>query len=195
MKKVLALVAVAGLASIATAQTAIVRTTANGAASATIPLGGTATIAVTIAHNQFSVAGIQGGSIISGNAGTAGNFATSIPAGALVVLGSFSGGSRTGVDIAFTPPGFTGGFAVPPSGTNPMPVFTYDITGLAVGVYTINWVSPSTAPNVRLYATAGSTNFLETQSTYTGATITVIPAPASLALVGLGGLVAGRRRR
>ncbi len=195
MKNALALVAIAGLASLATAQTANVVVTANGGANAVIAPGGVVNVAVTIAHNQFSVAGIQGGSIVAGNAGAGGSFATSIPAGALVVLGSFSGGSRTGVDIAFTPPGFTGGFAVPPSGTNPMPVFTYDITGLAVGTYSLNWVSPASAPNVRLYATAGSTNFLEAQSTYTGATITVIPAPASLALVGLGGLVAGRRRR
>ncbi len=194
MKKALALVAIAGLASVAAAQTATVRTTANGGAAAVVAPGSTVTIAVTIAHNQFAVAGLQGGAIITGNAGTGGNFATTIPGLPTVNMGSFTGGSRTGVDFAFTPPGFIGA-ATPPSGTNPMPVMTYDITGLAAGVYTINWVAPGSAPNVRLYASIGSFGFLEAQSTYTGATITVTPAPASLALVGLGGLVAGRRRR
>ncbi len=196
MKTILGLVGVAGLACVANGQvaTATVTTTANGGAAAIVAPGTTVTIAVRIAHDQFSVAGLQGGTIVLGNAGTGGNFATTIPGLPTVNMGSFNGGSRTGVDFAFTPPGFIGA-TTPPSGSNPMPVFTDDITGLVAGVYTINWVSPGTAPNVRLYASIGSFSFVEAASTYVGAVITVTPAPGSLALIGLGDLVAGRRRR
>ena len=71
----------------------------------------------------------------------------------------------------------------------------YDLVINNPGVYTINWVAPGSAPNVRIYTSTASPAFTEAQTTYRGATITVTPAPASLALVGLGGLVAGRRRR
>jgi len=194
MKKALALVAIAGLASVATAQTAEVIVTVNGGSNTVVAPGATVTVGVQIAHNQFSVAGIQGGSIIAGNAGTGGNFVTTVPGLPTVNMGAFTGGSRTGVDVAFTPPGFIGG-ATPPSGNNPMPLFAYEVSGLLPGTYSVNWVSPASAPNVRLYSSVFAFNFLEATTTYTGATITVTPAPASLALVGLGGLVAGRRRR
>ncbi|MCA9287009.1 MAG: hypothetical protein KDA05_00405 [Phycisphaerales bacterium] len=199
MKKALALIAVAGLAGVAVAQpVATVVTTANGGAAASVAPGATisinAVVSWTPAGTQF--AGIQGGTIVQGNAGSGSNFASDFAAGALVNLGAFSGGSRTGMDIAVTPAFFTGGFMAPPSANSSgISLARYDLVINNPGVYTINWVAPGSAPNVRIYTSTASPAFTEAQTTYRGATITVTPAPASLALVGLGGLVAGRRRR
>ena len=197
MKKALALVAIAGLAGMASAQSATVNTTANGGASATVAPGATISIASVITWTgapQF--AGIQGGITVQGDAGSGSNFTSAFNPGALVNLGAFSGGSRTGMDIAVTPAFFTGGVIVAPSGNNTgLNVAAYDLVINDPGVYTVNWVAPGSAPSVRLFPSTSSPAFVEAQTTYNGATITVTPAPASLALVGLGGLVAGRRRR
>ncbi|MEZ6232668.1 MAG: hypothetical protein R3B68_00620 [Phycisphaerales bacterium] len=198
MKKALALVAIAGLAGVAAAQpAATVVTSVNGGASATVAPGATISVASVVSWTggvQF--AGIQGGPTVQGNAGAGSNFTSAFTAGTLVNLGSFNGGSRTGMDIAVTPAVFTGGFIVPPSGNSSgINLAAYDLVINDPGTYTINWVAPGSAPNVRIFVTTSTPAFTEANTTYRGATITVTPAPASLALVGLGGLVAGRRRR
>jgi len=205
MKKALALVAVAGIAGVASAQVATMAVTANGAAAALVTPGQVVTIAANVTWpggpqtgGNIQFAGIKGGIAVQGNAGAGNNFTSAFSSGGLVNLGSFNGGSRTGIDIAVTPAFFTGGFIVPPSGNSAgLNIGTYnlDTTGMAAGVYTIGWAADSAAPNIRLFPSTSSPAFVEAQSVYVGAVLTVVPAPASLALVGLGGLVAGRRRR
>jgi len=191
----LPLIAVLAAPALAHAQTVTVRTLANGGHAATISPGEVVSIRVLIDHPFAAVAGIQGGSIITGNAGVGQNFATTIPSLPTVNLGSFAGGSRVGADIANTPPGFLGGLPPTPFTEQPMPVWTYDIAGLTPGVYEINWVSPATAPNVRGYISISSFSFVEAQTTFTGATITVLPTPATAAVLVIPAAAMARRRR
>ncbi|MEZ6232669.1 MAG: MYXO-CTERM sorting domain-containing protein [Phycisphaerales bacterium] len=198
MKNVLALVAVAGLAGVASAQSATVAVTANGGANASVAPGAIVSIATTATWGgAVQFAGLAGSINVSGNAGAGANFTSDFSAGTLVNLGAFNGGSRQGIDIAVTPAVFTGGFIVPPSGNTTLNIGSYDLdtTGLAPGIYNVDFNASALAPNVRLFLTTSTPSFVEAQTEYRGATIEIIPAPASLALVGLGGLVAGRRRR
>lgn len=172
--------------------TATVTTTVAGGPAITVEPGTPVRIAVRIAHDQFSVAGVYGGTIVTDNAGIASNFSTTIPSLPTVNFGSFVGGSRVGASIEFVPL-WTG--PTPPSGTNPMPVWDYDLTLANPGTYQVNWVSPSATPYVRLYSSVGAFNFTEAQTTYIGATITVLPAPTSLAPLALTATIAPRRRR
>lgn len=178
----------------AAGQTAIVTTSVNNGGMATIEPGGTVSVSVRIAHDQFSVAGIQGGTVVEGNAGVGSNFTTTIPSLPTVVLGSFVGGSRVGADIAFTPAaGF--GHVTPPSGTNPMPVWRYDLTLAEPGVYDITWVPTLVSPNVRLYSSIGAFSFTEAQTTYVGARITVVPGAPTVWVLAVSGVLVARRRR
>lgn len=174
--------------------TATILTTANGGASATIAPGEIVSISVTLSHNAFSVAGFHGSTFITNNAGQGQNLSTFIPVHPLLPGLQFTGGSLLDVDIGFTPPGFIGG-ATPPSGQNPMTVWTYDIAGLTPGVYDINWIPDGAALDIRLYTSISSFTSVNAQSTYIGATITVVPSPGGLALALACPLVAARRRR
>lgn len=203
MKKAFAIVVVAGTAGIASAQLiqASITTTANGGATAVIAPGGTVHIMSRVSWfpgggNTTQFAGAQGGIIVTGNAGSGANFISEFATGPLVNLGAFIGGSRTGMVFGVTPAFFTGGFMIPPSGNHTgITLGEYDLTLPNPGVYTVNWVASAAVPNVRIFPSVSSPAFVEASSTYILAEITVIPSPASLALVGLGGLVATRRRR
>lgn len=177
------------------AQTALatVTTTANGSASITVQPGTPVQLSVSISHNQFKVAGFMGGTVVDGRAGTPSNFSTTIPALPTAIFGNFFGGSRIGADIATPPPGF--GTPDPPFGQHPMPVWKYDLAIDQPGTYAVNWVAPAIAPNVRLFPTIASFNFVEAQTTYVGATITVLPTPASFALLALVPFTTRRGRR
>jgi hypothetical protein len=199
MKKVLALVAVAGIAGVASAQTATMTVTADGTNAVTVNPGESVNINAELSWTgAVQFAGVKGAIRVEGNGGAGSNFTSDFPAGLQVLYGAFNGGSREGMDFAITPALFTGGTIIPPSGNSSgvtIGNYTLDTTGMAAGTYNVGWEAEPTAPSVRLYLTTTSPGFVEAQSTYIGATITIVPAPASLALVGLGGLVAGRRRR
>lgn len=166
--------------------------TGNGLTSATVQVGEPVRLSVVIQHNGLSVAGFQGRVEITSNAGTPSNFTTQIPSLPTVVMGSFEGGSRTGIDVAFTPPGFVGG-PIFPSAMNPMPVLEYDLTFDHWGEYAVNWIPSIEARNVRLYSSiTPAPNPAPT--TYLGALITVVPSPASASLL-LFAAAARRRRR
>ena len=198
MKNVLALVAVAGLAGVASAQSATMTVTANGGANASVLPGASVDIAASLTWGgAVQFAGVAGSIVVDGNAGAGSGFTSDFNAGALVNLGAFNGGSREGMDIAVTPAFFTGGVIVAPSGNTTLNIGSYslDTTGLAPGIYNVGFQATALAPNVRLFPSTSSPGFVEAQTTYVGASIEIVPAPASLALVGLGGLVVGRRRR
>ncbi len=105
-----------------------------------------------------------------------------------------SGGKITDVnndffDFASTPPGLgglSGPFPLPSGGA----IFAFDYV-YDGGVDTWDAVSNGTA---RIWRDASDING-EVVPADSGATLVISPAPASLALLGLGGLVAGRRRR
>lgn len=70
--------------------------------------------------------------------------------------------------------------------------FTYNVAASADRVLTLD---TGTTSNIAIYTTAGGSNSPAT-TVRDGATITqVVPAPGALAMLGLGGLAAGRRRR
>ncbi len=182
------------LAAAASGQTATITTTVNGGGAATIEPGGSVTVSVRVSHTLFAVAGLAGGTVIDGNAGVASGFFSSIPALPTVNFGSFVGGSRLGADIAFTPPGGFG-FVTPPSGTNPMPVWQYNITLSDPGRYDVTWITPLTAPNVRLYASIGAFSFIEVPANFVGATITVVPGVGTAGCLGFAGVLGATRGR
>lgn len=78
------------------------------------------------------------------------------------------------------------------------------VAGTAAGTRNIDitgrfFVSGSPAPQGNQFVVyvneAGTNTKFTTNAALDGARVTIIPAPASLALLGLGGLIAGRRRR
>lgn len=74
-------------------------------------------------------------------------------------------------------------------------LFEYGITlGSDGAARTLVQSSTSLIPAKWFTNSSGSTS-VEDQAVTTGATISIVPAPGALALLGLGGLVAGRRRR
>jgi len=206
------------LSSLACGQTALVRTTANGGASAAIQTGESVTIEVNVLHDRYLVAGLAGGSFITGSAGTTSGFQTPLTYGPTIVLGWFEGGSRVGADIALVPDGFMMGPPYP-SNLSPMPVWRCEIVGLEPGEYAVGWHAPrppppmnvtltqpgvfdvvwvptASSPNVPLYASISSFSFTEAQTTYIGARITVTPgvSTACAVMVGRVGGVWRRRR-
>lgn len=172
-------------------QTASVVTTVNGGKSATIAPGGSVRVAVQVGHSGFNVARMVGGSIITGNAGIGRNFESSLPIEPLIVLGEFLGGSRIGGDIAFGP----NGMGTSPAWANPLPIWEYDVSGLAPGVYTVGWQADAAFPNVRIYQSRSSFVALKAQTTYAAATMTVVPGPGGVWIVGGFGVWASRRGR
>ncbi|GAB4384691.1 MAG: hypothetical protein Kow0022_08020 [Phycisphaerales bacterium] len=86
--------------------------------------------------------------------------------------------------------------------SNPIRLFTFDVTVADGFAGTITYTPANPNPNGGLsfypVSTDGASiiapNDQGTTLTLTGASTTVVPAPASLALLGLGGLVARRRR-
>lgn len=170
---------------------ASITVTANGGAAAIVQPGESVTIRTQLWQNQWSFAGAQGGTIVENHSGHASNFSTTLPSLPTMLLGSFQGGSRVNADLALTPPGFLGS-PTWPTGVTTFPFWQYTLTLDEPGTYDIKWVAPPNAPNIRLYQTIASFTFIEAQSTYIGATITVVPAPGSLFLIAC---VAIARRR
>jgi hypothetical protein len=87
--------------------------------------------------------------------------------------------------------------------SNPIKLFSFDVTVAAGFFGTITYTPGNPNPNGGLSfypnsqdgASVIAPNDSSTTLALTGASTRIIPAPASLALLGLGGMVAGRRRR
>jgi hypothetical protein len=117
--------------------------------------------------------------------------------GALVNLGTVVGDDVMGIDIAVTPWFFQGGMMYPPSNNYTGLMFTgYDWTApQAPGEYRFTFQPSPLAPNLRVYPSTGSPNFIEVPTAYLSATLTVIPGAPTVGALVAGMAIAGRRRR
>jgi hypothetical protein len=205
MRTLACLAAAAALAPAAYAQSvATMRLTADGQASVTVapntPVHLDGIVSWTLGPqtggtgSQNTFAGIKGGILITDDAGSPANLTSHFTIGGLVNLGSFVGGSRPGIDIAVTPSMW--GFIIPPSGNSAgLLIAGYDLTLADPGTYHVNWAPDPTWPLVRVYPSVTSFNFAEIPTTFHGATIVVIPAPATVAPVLLALVASARPRR
>lgn len=185
-----AIAAALALLPAAMAQTATLTASANGQPAVTVQPGEPVSIHVQITFAAGPLlAGAKGDLRITADAGTPSNFQFHLT-GPLVNTGTFVGGSRPGIDIAATPPGF----GQPSNWASLLDVLTYDVQFANPGVYLVAWAAPASAPNIRLFPTGTTASFVEAQTSYVGATITVLPTPPTLALLALTPLAARRRR-
>lgn len=207
-RAIMALMAVAGTAAVASAQGTATYSIAFGSAGGpnTVQLnpGQSTSVFVNVSFSPGvgggtpPAAGLSdGGFGINGGGGGWSGGALPNPWGAQAVGGvgvNAGTGSATGVSGVVWGYGFL--FNLPhPFPQNPANVWTGTYTaGATAGVFNVSFAG--LAPTGVF---AGATG-LPTVVTYAsnggqGGSITIVPAPASLALLGLGGLVAARRRR
>ena len=203
MKSTLTLVAVAGLASAAAAQSgslSIVASastvfTTGAAASVTLAVYGDADFGTAISGGGFALNAAGGAGIVSGMS------ATGTAWGALghMDLGDAGDGNYNGLVF--------GQFIFPPAlpahadsllGNGPVLLGTFNVSIEADSAGMIDW---STAGGVGDFTLevfdvqTGSFTALIAEVSHGAASVNVVPAPSAMALLGLGGIVAGRRRR
>lgn len=188
--KIAAILGVAGLAAIASAQSVTVTTTTSD--NSLLP-GETATITVTASFTGAAgFAGYWFDIVDSGTgSGSASGGAFLNNLGALAPPGTVSGGGYDSLQAANFP------IALGGNASNPIAVYTYTFTAGTAGV--VNLVTAtnpgSAAPAAQVYLTSGSFAATPAATENVGTSITIVPTPASAALLGLGGLAAARRRR
>lgn len=204
MKKAIALFLVAGAASIASAAGNVVVTGVPSAAS-TGP-GGSVTVDL---YADWS--GVTGGLMFAGfkfdvvgsvNGSLAGDVGDGFNQG--VNNGTAVAGNLLDMGGGQLPPGFGGSYSDNPAYLGSV---TFTDGGTALANYTvtlviIDYIAPAGSLNVFTGAsgTQSRSGLTSTTNTHTvqfniGSFDVIIPTPASMALLGLGGLVAGRRRR
>ena len=200
--KTAALILIAGLASVASAQSATVNLTHDDA-DGLIMIGDSVTWTMTVSFSGFAGDPVAGG----GNMSIGGNNAvgTSSAMTYTPTNGGNNGGTSNGAGIGFV--NWTNSLfleAFNPGSTadrsNPFVVGTFSFTAGAEGVlsYAITKGQASSA-----FVSVASSAFAETLYADTNAAgltiqvqdLNIVPSPASAALLGLGGLVAIRRRR
>ncbi|MEA5556261.1 MYXO-CTERM sorting domain-containing protein [Nodularia spumigena] len=205
MKNAIALFAVAGLAGFASAAGTVVVNMVPQAAS--INIGESVTFDVFVDYS-----GVTGGLAIAGwkfdVTHSSNGSATGLVNNAVFNQGVVNGADNSAGSLI----GFAGG-QLPPAfgGGNPTQFIgsiTYTDGASAAANYAVsldltNFVGPTGALNIFNTATGGQSRSSLTSTTgnfhavvvNSGSVDVIIPSPASLALLGLGGLVAGRRRR
>jgi len=204
--KTAALIAVAGLASVAAAQSVTVNLTHDDADSM-IFVGESVTWTLSVSFSGFPAgsAASGGNMAINGNnaLGASTDMAYTPVNGGNAETTTPESGDSNGVGITFVSwtnsiflESFGGGPAIK---DNPFVVGTFDFTAGALGTLTYSVVTgQATSSFVSVDESAFSTqNFTAGEVAFNiqSLTITDIPSPASAAMLGLGGLVATRRRR
>jgi hypothetical protein len=186
--KTIALMTVAGLAAAASAQSISV----NFSADKTQALAGeTITWTVSVSHNYTDATAYFGGFVGDWNAsdsslGTAGGFTSFMGGNATTPVAN--GASVTGLNI------FNSALLGTNNNANPIDIFTFEVVAGA-GVGDLSYGAAGTwsmFPNSGIFTLP--TTFTAPALTSDSVAINV-PAPGALALVGLGGLAAARRRR
>jgi len=190
MKSAIAIAAVAGLATVASAQN--VGTVTLTSSAATVASGATFTVGVVVSDN------ISGNSVFAFDvevSGT-GDYTTGAPTAHASVFG-FSGAS--------TATGATGlggssdilGPDLDPS-LDGVTVYTFQVTAGAAGLIDLS-AADGGGPNAAMqWGVEGGIVILPADYdsiSFGSVRVTVTPAPSGVALLGLGGLVAARRRR
>jgi MYXO-CTERM domain-containing protein len=193
--KTIALAAVAGLATVATAggpsltivPSAMTVDTSGGAATVTMTVFGDAAFGTHLLGGAFGVSA-SGDSVVTGMSWANAAWSAFNTDGGDAGNGNYN-------DVVFGQLVIPGIFPPAPGSEN----------GSAIGSFTVTLDGAGT---VDFQLTAGSPFTLEGVDANSGATqndggnislgtasITAVPAPSAMALLGLGGLVAGRRRR
>jgi phosphohistidine swiveling domain-containing protein len=194
--KSIALLAVAGLATVASAQLNV----SLSFDKTSILVGETAIATVTAsftgaAGSYFS--SVSANFVASDNglasASSASGLGWGVPA-----LGAIQNGTANGASLNGTFAAQQSLFGAPNT-SNPFTVLTFVVTGTAAGELSYTATRANSAPGVFSFTDAAGGPFAA--PTYSDAlssgtlVINAIPAPSAMALLGLGGLVATRRRR
>lgn len=203
MKKSMTVLAIAGLASASGAQTGTLSLVASASTVFTTGIAATITLAV-YGDADFGTA-ISGGafglSATGGEGYIAGTTASATAWGALgfMDLGDAGDGNHNGMvfgQFIFPP-------ALPPAadsllGNGPILLGTFQVTLVADTYEQIDWTTTGGIGDftMEIYDDAtGMYTQMTTSVSHGSASIMVVPSPSGLAVLGLGGLVAGRRRR
>jgi len=204
MKSTLALVAVAGLASAAAAQTGSLSITSSAAtvdttgaaATFTLSVWGDADFGTHISGGGFAMNAVGGAGVVTDMV------ASSAAWGALGFQdnGHTGDGNHAGMifgQLIFPP--FIPADPASALGAGPVLLGSFAVTVAANSAGTVDWTTAGGVGDFILEiftddGAAGSFTQL-TAVTHGAASVNVVPAPSAMALLGLGGLVAGRRRR
>lgn len=218
--RIVALVAVAGFAGVASAQTAVHSLGVTGATQVgpnayevDISGGDAGALTITLFGQLVNPGNLNGlvssrGNLLTGNSGVDVGFSGVAFVAPFTALAGFEPPASANINYQ---PGFdAGGF--PSAGPQPSPAvlgvgapvamfrYTIDFSNATDGgTITITDEAIASQANQSFFAFLGVWNAavnVDVPVTGAGAvTITFVPAPGALALLGLGGLVAGRRRR
>jgi len=197
MKNALALIAVAGIASAASAQNyslsiAGAPTSVAEGAVFTIDVVGNADIGTHMLGGSFSLS--TGSALVSSMTWTNASWSAFNTDGGYAGAGDYNAVIFGQLIIPGIP-----GFDTPAAGSELGGVIgsfqvTLAATGSGVVDFSINPQSPFTLQVIDI-ASGVLSDSASGQLTLNGASVNVTPAPSALALIGLGGLAAGRRRR
>lgn len=226
MKKFFGIVALAGIAAVANAQTATYTWQVSGDNGVTwgeSAIGNGATVNVRLLASWTGITpgtgvGYAGGqfdaTVMPTSAGIAGvisNIVRPIPfnfAAQTLVASAFAGGTKIDTSVDVSAPGAGTGWVNPGQGahfanpngfnsTNGAVVFSYDIlTTVNIESAVSMVLNPTNGRAMAVYSNETGTQVRidDSATTVAGARI-LVPTPGSLALLGLGGLAAARRRR
>ncbi len=205
MKNAFTLIAVAGIASASTAQTgslsivpSAMTVDSTTTTSFTLSVYGDADFGTAIAAGRFSLSAVGGAGIVT-------DMSFSVVDWATLLEDQGHAGDGNYADVAFGqlvfPPFF------PPAddsllGDEPVYLGSFAVTIAADSIGVIDWSTGGGDGDtvMEIFTDIGGGGFFFTQLTelemnFGGASVNVVPAPSAMALLGLGGLVAGRRRR
>ena len=202
MKNTLALIAVAGIATVASAQSgslsmtssAATVDTSGAAATFTLSVWGDADFGTHIAGGGFALSATGGAGIVT-------SMAASVPAwGALGFQdnGATGDGNYAGVifgQLIFPP--VIAPAAESALGNGAVLLATFSVTAAADSAGTVDWSTADAGGDfiLEIYDDANGSFTQLTAADFGGVSVNFVPAPSAMALLGLGGLVAGRRRR
>lgn len=202
MKNTLALIAVAGIATVASAQSGSLSMTSSAASVDTS--GAAATFTLSVWGDADFGTHIGGGGFAlsaTGGAGIVTSMAASVPAwGALGFEDNGAAGDGNYNAVIF------GQLIFPPIiapsadsalGNGAVLLATFSVTAAADSTGTIDWSTADAGGDfvLEIYDEADASFTRLTSVDFGGVSVNVVPAPSAMALLGLGGLVAGRRRR
>ncbi|MCA9289395.1 MAG: hypothetical protein KDA05_12455 [Phycisphaerales bacterium] len=197
-RRICVLVVAAGVVSAASAQSASISVVHNDPDGIVAP-GEVVRITATLDWTNFLLLSkIEGDLLASPNLGSASNNAFAHQGAYLnppvsIDPGSPDGGSIVDVVIDSGNVGWLFGPPIPaPWGSNQIHFLEYDWTApTTLGVVEFNWTGAAASPDPVFFTAAG---YVTLPTTYTGASLTVIPAPASAALLAPLAIATVRRR-